>query len=86
MPAITISLTDAEHLALGYVAQSPTAWIDNAVHERCRIAMDEIIEIAVKKCLDNKIQIPGTREDIVNLAFSQGWVVLAEQRNNTGPY
>ena len=47
--SFTVTLTDAEELSLSYAAASPAAWIDNAVHERARIAMDEIINIAVKR-------------------------------------
>jgi hypothetical protein len=75
MPAITLSLTETEHLALEYAAADPTDWINNVVHERCRIAIDEIIAIAVKKCLDAGIPIPGTREEIVGLAFQNNWVI-----------
>ena len=39
----TITLSDAEHKALSYVALSPEDWINNAVHERCRIAVEEIV-------------------------------------------
>ena len=74
MPAITLSLTETEHLALEHAAISPTDWIENVVHNRCRIAIDEIVDIAVKKCLDAGIQLPVTKEEIVSLAFQKGWV------------
>lgn len=83
MPSLTLSLTDTEHLALEYAAMSPTDWITNFVNERCRMAIDEIIAIAVKKCLDNGMQIPGTREEIVSLAFQQGWVVKLKDQTTT---
>jgi hypothetical protein len=41
----TITLTEAEDKALSYVALSQQDWIDNAVHERCRVAIDEIVKI-----------------------------------------
>jgi hypothetical protein len=75
MPSYTIELTDTEDLALHYAADAAQNWIDNLVHERCRIAIDEIIAIAVKKCLDAGIPIPGTREEIVGLAFQNNWVI-----------
>jgi hypothetical protein len=73
----TVVLTDAENLALSYAAVSPEAWIDNAAHERARIATEEIVAIAVKKYLDNNISIPATREEIVQDAFDRGWVTAA---------
>ena len=70
----TITLTDAENTALGYVAAIPQEWIDNAVHNRCRIAIDEIVALAVERCLAQGIQLPGSKDEIVELAKSQGWL------------
>jgi hypothetical protein len=81
METFTITLTTAEYLALGYVAESQQVWIENAVRERCRIATDEIVAITVQQCLANNIQIPGTKDDIVALAFQQGWIKSAAQVN-----
>jgi len=80
MPNITITLTDTQIAGLGYAALSPQDWADNAVTNRCRIANDEIVDITVKHCLDNGIQIPATREDVVALGFSSGIVKSAASR------
>jgi len=64
----TITLTDAEDKALGYVAVSQQDWIDNAVHNRCRIAIDEIVNAEVEKKLAAGETISGSKEDIVNAA------------------
>jgi hypothetical protein len=50
-------------------------------HERCRIAIDEIVAITVQKCLETNTQIPGSKDEMVELAFAQGWVKTAAQRN-----
>lgn len=76
----TITLTAAEDAALSYVALSQDNWIQNAVHERCRIAVDEIVGVTVQKCLETNTQIPGTKDDIVVLAFERGWVKTAAAR------
>jgi hypothetical protein len=70
----TITLTDAENTALENVAASPQEWIDNAVHNRCRIAIDEIVALAVERCLAQGIQLPGSKDEIVGLAKTQGWL------------
>jgi hypothetical protein len=70
----TITLTSAENTALGYAAASQQEWIDNAVHERCRIAIDEIVALSVEHCLAQGIQLPGSKDDIVQLAKNQGWL------------
>ena len=77
----TITITDAEDKALHVVAMSAQDWIDNAVHERCRIAIDEIVALTVEKCLETGTQLPGTKDDIVMLAVQRGWVKTAEQAN-----
>jgi hypothetical protein len=64
----TITLSDAENKALGVVALSQQDWIDNAVHERCRIAIDEIVNAEVQRKLAAGESISGSKEDIVNAA------------------
>jgi hypothetical protein len=64
----TITLSDAEDKALGFVAYSQQDWIDNAVHERCRIAIDEIVNTEVQRKLAAGETISGSKEDIVNAA------------------
>lgn len=64
----TITLSDAEDKALGFVAYSQQDWIDNAVHERCRIAIDEIVNAEVQRKLAAGETISGSKEDIVNAA------------------
>ena len=76
----TITLTAAEDAALSHVALSQDDWIQNAVHERCRIAIDEIVALTVQKCLETNTQIPGSKEAMITLAFEQGWVKAAAQR------
>ena len=81
MANYTVTLTDAEDAALSYIALSQQDWIDNAVHERCRIAIEEIVALTVQKCLETNTQIPGSKDEIVELAFDQGWVKTGVQRN-----
>jgi len=78
---ITIELTDTQFKGLEYAALSPQEWADNAVTERCRIANDEIVDITVKHCLDNGIQVPATREAIVAYAFDNDIVKTVAVRN-----
>lgn len=65
MATYTITLSDAEDKALGIVAYSQQEWIDNVVHERCRIAIDEIVNAEVQRLLAEGQPIVGTKEDIV---------------------
>lgn len=75
-----ITLTQAEDKALAFVALEQDDWIQNAVHERCRVAIDEIVQITVAKCLETNVQIPGSKDEMVELAYTQGWVKTAAER------
>jgi len=61
----TITLSDAEDKALSVVALSQQEWINNAVHERCRIAIEEIVAAEVERITAEGGTLSGTKEDIV---------------------
>jgi hypothetical protein len=65
MATYTITLSDAEDKALHVVALSAQDWIDNAIHERCRIAIEEIVNAEVQRKLAAGEPITGSKEDIV---------------------
>jgi hypothetical protein len=61
----TINLTEAQQKALEYVAYNPKEWIENAVYNRCRIAIDEIVAAEVERITSDGGEIRGTKDDIV---------------------
>ena len=61
----TVTLTDAENKALGLIASSQQEWIDNAVHNRCRIAIDEIFLLEAERIASVGGTLSGTKEDVV---------------------
>jgi hypothetical protein len=61
----TITLTDAEDKALSVVAIDQNEWIQNAVHERCRVAIEEIVQSEVQRLLSEGKPITGSKDDIV---------------------
>lgn len=61
----TITLSAAQDKALGVVAFSQQEWIENAVFERCRIAIEEIVAAEVQRKLAAGETISGTKDDIV---------------------
>lgn len=81
MPKYTVEYTETEDLAMQYASFSVDDWIQNACHERARIATEEIVQIAVQKYLEAGLQIPATKDDIVKGAFDNGWVKTGVQRN-----
>ena len=76
----TVTLTAAEDKALAAVTLSQQDWIDNAVKERCRLAIEEIVALVVQKCLESGVSVPGSKDEMVELAYAQGWVKSAADR------
>ena len=68
MTTYTITLSAAENKALGVVALSQNDWIQNAVKERCRIAIEEIVAAEVQRKLAAGEAITGSKDDIVMAA------------------
>ena len=78
----TVSLTEAENKAMEYSATDVSEWIDNAVKNRARIAIDEICDLYVKHKLDNSEPITvTTKDEMVLAAYSEGLIKTATQRN-----
>lgn len=70
----TINLTETENKAMEYIAFDVNEWIQNAVHERARIAIEEIIKITVEKLLENNQSIPSSKDEIVLLGFKNKYI------------
>ena len=80
MTNYTITLSAAEDKALSFAAASQTEWIENAVKNRCALAIEEIVALTVQKCLETNTAIPGSKDAMVDLAFEQGWIKTAAER------
>jgi hypothetical protein len=80
MATYTITLSAAEDKALGAVAFNQNDWIQNAVKERCRIAMEEIIAAEVQRLLGEGKPITGSKDDIVLAAPIQSAAELQAQQ------
>ncbi len=81
----TITLTDTEKSAMEYVAYDPQDWVENAMKERARIAIEEIVKIAVEKFLEAGQTIPGSREEIVAAAYENNWIQTAKDKTDNAP-
>lgn len=64
MKTYTIELSDLEVKGLNYVAYDANDWIQNAIKERCRLAIDELVQDEIRYRLTNGLPIQGTREEI----------------------
>ena len=65
MTKYTITLSPAEDKALGVVSLSQNDWMQNAVKERCRLAIEEIVTAEVQRKLAAGESIAGSKDDIV---------------------
>ncbi len=67
MTTYTIELNDAEVKAMEFVALSVQDWIDNAVRNRARQAMDEIYNSEVQRMTNDPTvtSIPADKEAVV---------------------
>lgn len=81
MPNITVALTDTQNKCLEYAAADVQDWADNALHNRARIAQEEIIAALVAHCNANEIALATGADAQVAQAFELGVVKTAAQRN-----
>lgn len=77
---ITITLTPSDVLAISYSHTDFEFFLNSLTTGHVNRATDEIVQITTKHCLDNGIQLPATREEVVAFAFEQGIVSAAADR------
>ena len=80
---ITVSLSEEEYLALRSDITCCDTWVNNYVHERARISIDIIVSKYVNYALENNINIPSNKLEIIKEAYKVGIVVFPESRNNS---
>lgn len=78
----TIELTETEKTALEYVAYDAKEWIQHSAKERARLAIEDIVKIAVDKFLEAGQTIPGSKEEIVAAAYENNWIETAKDRTD----
>ena len=57
MAEIKVTVSDTQVKCLEYAAYSVQDWCDNAIHNRARIAQEEIIALLVAHCNEKGISI-----------------------------
>lgn len=65
MPVYTVTLTDVEQKAMEHISTDVDFWIQNAVHERARVAMEEMVSEYITKTLAAGGAVSGTKEEMV---------------------
>ena len=79
MPNITVTITDTQNKCLEYSAYSVQDWCENSIHERARIAQEEIISKLITHCNANNIAIATGADAQVTQAYSLGVVKTSKQ-------
>ena len=78
MANITVTLTDTQTKCLEYAAYSVQDWCDNAIHNRARIAQEEIIAALVAHCNANGVAIATGVDAQITQAYSLNVVATAK--------
>ena len=69
MAEIKVTVSDTQVKCLEYAAYSVQDWCDNAIHNRARIAQDEIIAKLVEHCNANSVALAVGTDAQVAQAF-----------------
>ena len=90
MAEIKVTVTDNQVKCLEYITYSVQDWCDNAVHNRARIAQEDIIAKLVAHCNANSIALAVGTDAQVTQAYELNVVKTAVQRQeeadkNNGP-
>ena len=85
MANITVSVTDTQMKCLEYAANSVQDWCDNAIHERARVAQDEIISLLVAHCNANSIALAVGTDAQVTQAYELKVVDTAKNVDDNAP-
>lgn len=77
---ISITTTEAEALALSYKHTDFDFYLSSVAQGQVNLAVDEIAKITVEQCIATGTPIPNSKDEMVALAFVQGWVKSAADR------
>jgi hypothetical protein len=78
MANITVTLTDTQTKCLESIAYSVQDWCDNAIHNRARLAQEEIIAKLVTHCNANEVSIATGVDAQITQAYTLGIVDTAK--------
>ena len=75
MVTISVEVSDVQMMALEFTGDDPQKWLQKAIKDRARIAMEYIAGIYRSLAQKEDVSIPTSLEGIVKDAFERGWVV-----------
>ena len=85
MAEIKVTVSDIQVKCLEYAAYSVQDWCDNAIHNRARVAQEEIIAALVAHCNEKGIAIATGSDAQVAQAFELKVVDTAKNITDNAP-
>ncbi len=85
MAEIKVTVSDTQVKCLEYAAYSVQDWCDNAIHNRARLAQEEIIAALVAHCNEKGIAIATGSDAQVTQAFELKVVDTAKNIADNAP-
>ena len=85
MAEIKVTVSDTQVKCLEYAAHSVQDWCDNAIHNRARLAQEEIIAALVAHCNEKGIAIATGSDAQVTQAFELKVVDTAKNIADNAP-
>ena len=85
MTEIKVTLSDTQIKCLEYITYSVQDWCDNAIHNRARIAQEEIIAALVAHCNEKGIAIATGADAQVAQAYELKVVDTAKNITDNAP-
>lgn len=72
----TVTLTNAENIAMEYIAADVNEWINNAAKVRANIAITDIQTILLDHCNENEIALAVGKDAQVQQAYDLGLLTV----------
>lgn len=81
MATYSVNVSDSDHKAFEYIANTPQDWVENAVQARIQLAKTDILQRLQEHCNANEIAMAVGESAQITQAYDLGVVQTAAQRN-----
>lgn len=81
MTTYSVDVSDSDHKAFEYVANTPQDWVENAVQARIQLAKTDILQRLQEHCNANEIAMAVGESAQIDQAYDLGVIQTAAQRN-----
>lgn len=81
MTTYNVTISDSDHKAFEYIANTPQDWVENAVQARIQLAKTDILQRLQEHCNANEIAMAVGESAQITQAYDLGVIQTAAQRN-----